>query len=204
MTDVSSIWRFNLVPGLSEDPRQGACMMSALSWLHEGTLDDHPRCVCPVLAEFCRHANDTLDETDRQRLKLFIPRLAGSRDPRARAKRARIIVDTVARAFPESGSYPRQLQGHLSDWHGADRLIKGRHYEHSMTAAGILLAMLYGARSSRALVADTIFAAMNKALVAGKQGEIDPVVAAEAMDRFEEARAGGPGAIRLDALVLGV
>jgi hypothetical protein len=89
-------------------------------------------------------------------------------------------------------------------WHGADGLIKGRHYERSMTAAGILLAMLYGARSSRVLVAGTIFAAMDKALAAGKQGEIDPMVAAEAMGRFEGARSGRPGAIRLDALVLGV
>ena len=76
--DLNEIWRFDLVRGFTRDPSHGACLLTAVSWLVDGKLTDRPRCVCPLLAQFGRHANDILYQKDRQRLKAFIYRLGGS------------------------------------------------------------------------------------------------------------------------------
>src|ERR1700729_4123054 len=95
--DLNEIWRFDLVRGFTRDPSHGACLLTAVSWLVDGKLTDRPRCVCPLLAQFGRHANDILYQKDRQRLRAFIYRLAGSRDSSAIERRARIIVDGIMR-----------------------------------------------------------------------------------------------------------
>jgi hypothetical protein len=72
-----NVWRFDLVAaGESPDPVNGNCVMSAVSWFTDGTLSDHPPCACPVLAACCRVVNDGSQEEHRQKLKVFIPRLA--------------------------------------------------------------------------------------------------------------------------------
>jgi hypothetical protein len=81
--DVNRIWRFELVRGYSPNPREGACLLTAVSWLVHGKHSDQPPCVCPVLAQFGRITNDIFETEDRQRLKGFIYRLAGSRDAAA-------------------------------------------------------------------------------------------------------------------------
>ena len=95
--DLNEIWRFDLVRGFTRDPSHGACLLTAVSWLVDGKLTDRPRCVCPLLAQFGRYANDILYQKDRQRLKAFIYRLGGSRDSSAIERRARIIVDGIMR-----------------------------------------------------------------------------------------------------------
>ena len=95
--DLNEIWRFDLVRGFTRDPSHGACLLTAVSWLVDGKLTDRPRCVCPLLAQFGRYANDILYQKDRQRLKAFIYRLGGSRDSSAIERRAHIIVDGIMR-----------------------------------------------------------------------------------------------------------
>ena len=95
--DLNEIWRFDLMRGFSGDPSQGACLLTAVSWLVDGKLTDRPKCVCPLLAQFGRHANDILYQRDRQRLRAFIYRLAGSRDLSVIERRTHIIVDGIMR-----------------------------------------------------------------------------------------------------------
>jgi hypothetical protein len=82
MQDITSIWRFDLTKGRSKHPRNGACVMSAVSWLTDGTLNDKPSCVSPVIAELCQFLNDEMPDDERQRLKVSIPSSSAASIPR--------------------------------------------------------------------------------------------------------------------------
>jgi len=99
MTKPTDIWRFDLTRGASTTPRNGACLMDAISWLEYGKLGDEPECVCPVLAAYGRYLNDLFDDVTRQKLKVLIPRLAGSRDPVSAKIRADFIIEESIRRF---------------------------------------------------------------------------------------------------------
>ena len=97
--DLSDIWRFELRKGNSSDPRDGACLLDAVSYIEYGELGDHPPCVCPVLAAFGRGVNDAMSHEGRQRLKIFIPRLVGTVDPEAVQPRAEYLAWQAVRVF---------------------------------------------------------------------------------------------------------
>jgi hypothetical protein len=78
MMDVNTIWPFHLTRGHSKDPRQGACLMDAISWFEYGMLNDHPPCVSPILVILGQVANDWSDDGQRQTLKRLIPKLVGT------------------------------------------------------------------------------------------------------------------------------
>lgn len=81
--NLEALWPFQLTRGHSKDPRKGACLLDAVSWFEDGCLNDKPTCVSPVLARLGHFANDVLDDTGRQELRRFIPRLVGPVDERA-------------------------------------------------------------------------------------------------------------------------
>jgi hypothetical protein len=91
------IWQFNLRRGNSFDPRNGACLLDAVSWFEYGKLGDHPECVCPVIAAYARRLNDDLPDGERQELKRFLPRLVGTVDVTAEKDRAEYAVRRVIR-----------------------------------------------------------------------------------------------------------
>jgi hypothetical protein len=99
MVDINEIWKFELRKGNSKNPREGACLLDAVSWLEYGTLGDHPACVCPVIAAFGRGINDAMSDEGRQRLKLFIPRLVGTVDPEHERERAEYLAWQAIRVF---------------------------------------------------------------------------------------------------------
>ena len=41
--DINNIWQFELRKGNSNNPKDGACLLDAVSWFEYGTLGDHPR-----------------------------------------------------------------------------------------------------------------------------------------------------------------
>jgi len=99
MTDITTIWQFDLRRGNSPDPREGACLLDAVSWFQYGMLGDHPPCTCPVQAAFGRPINDFLSDAGRQRLKIFIPRLVGTVDPASEPARAEYLAWRAIRVF---------------------------------------------------------------------------------------------------------
>lgn len=99
MTEIGDLWRFDLRRGNSENPREGACLLDAVSWFEYGTLGDHPPCVCPVIAAYARPVNDALGHADRQRLKVFLPRLVGTVDPESEQARAEYLAWQAIRVF---------------------------------------------------------------------------------------------------------
>ncbi len=98
-TDVTNIWEYKLTRGGSSDPHYGACMMDAVSWFAYGELGDHPACVSPVLAGYCRAINDLMSDTDRQQLRAYIPSLINSVDPAAENERAEYLARQALTIF---------------------------------------------------------------------------------------------------------
>src|SRR5262245_9606319 len=80
MENGDSIWPFALTVGASEQPKDGACLMSVVSWLVYGDLSDQPACVSEVVAEVARSVNDLLPDYRRQALKSRIPQLIDTND----------------------------------------------------------------------------------------------------------------------------
>ena len=75
------------------------CLMEATAWIAGESWSDHPQCVCPVLAAFCRLWNDALDDNTRDRLlKPFVVRLIGTRStPEVESKRSFLALDWLVR-----------------------------------------------------------------------------------------------------------
>jgi len=77
--DFERLRGFELKRGNHDRPEDGLCVLEAVAWFEGEPHSDHPRCVCPVLAHFCRAFNDRLGER-RQDLVPYIPRLANTAD----------------------------------------------------------------------------------------------------------------------------
>ncbi len=87
--------------GMHADFEAGMCLLEATAWIAGEPWSDHPACVCPVLAAFGRSWNDSLNETDRNRiLKPFVARLVGTRStPEVQDARAFMAADWAVRTF---------------------------------------------------------------------------------------------------------
>ena len=78
----------------------GACVMELVSYVAGEPWSDHPECACPVLTSFMVAWNDSLNDTDRQRLKPYIPRLVGTRStPDVESVRSWLACDWLVRTF---------------------------------------------------------------------------------------------------------
>ncbi len=99
--DISKIWHYSLRQGPSHDPASGACLFDAGMWLVYGRIGDNPPCSCPVIRAYGIRLNDRMPDAVRQRLKPFILRIVGNRDPEAEEARTRFIVlETARRVVP--------------------------------------------------------------------------------------------------------
>jgi len=68
-----------LAKGQHDIPADGMCAVEAAAWIAGEGFSDHPSCVSPVIAAFCRSWNDDLPQADRNRLLLpLVPRIVGT------------------------------------------------------------------------------------------------------------------------------
>ena len=72
--DFDALTQFELKGGNHARAEDGLCVMEAVAWFAGEWHSDHPACVCPVIAHFCRAFNDRLGQR-RQELVPYIPRL---------------------------------------------------------------------------------------------------------------------------------
>lgn len=136
---MNDIWQFELRRGNSDDPRNGACLLDAVSWFEYGTLGDHPACVCPAIASYARQLNDVLPDDRRQELKRFLPRLVGTVDPIAvharvtyqKRRTIREIMPIYLRAAKKE--YLARLCEELSP---AATMVECEKADHEVIAAG--------------------------------------------------------------------
>ncbi|HVW35165.1 MAG TPA: hypothetical protein VHL53_21710 [Acidimicrobiia bacterium] len=73
--DLEMVW---LEAGAHPDSPDG-CLMEWVALLSGLPKTDRPRCINELVTSVAIHLNDTLDESSRQRLKEFIPRLLKAR-----------------------------------------------------------------------------------------------------------------------------
>jgi hypothetical protein len=99
--------------------------MELASMLAHESFSDHPRSVCPVIAEFLRTYNDTVDDDRRQDLYPYASLAVGTRGSRAlERRRARLCLETVDPRFP----YASRLRAHFRTHAGAHAaLALSRH-----------------------------------------------------------------------------
>lgn len=79
---LSLIQKMTLTEAAHNSIEAGACVMEAAAYIAGEPWTDHPDCVSPVIAAFCRSWNDTPEPYGspiRERLKVYLPRLVGSR-----------------------------------------------------------------------------------------------------------------------------
>src|SRR6266496_2292423 len=109
--DLSSI---HLSRGAHNTRDQGVCLLEAVAFFAGKAHTDHPPCVSPVLGHFGRAWNDALDDSTRQRLVPFIPRMVGTASDGADEARAWILTDWLARvcapAFLRTAGLTEQAQ----------------------------------------------------------------------------------------------
>jgi hypothetical protein len=75
-----------------------ACVMEAVSYVAGEPFSDHPACASPILTSFLISWNDNLNDTDRQMLKPYIPRLVGTNTGKRHEEvRAWMLTDWLAR-----------------------------------------------------------------------------------------------------------
>ena len=99
MTKVIDIAKVVLSSGAHAPPNGAfeACVMELSSYLAGEPWSDHPACVSPVLGEFLRSWNDSLDNKTRQKLKPYAARVIGTSGDGKDDQRAWMAVDWLAR-----------------------------------------------------------------------------------------------------------
>ncbi len=99
MTSHLDLSTIHLEKGAHETRDSGVCLLEAAAWFAGREHSDYPPCVSPVLGTFGRAWNDALDDTTRQRLIPYIPRMVGTAGDGADELRAWMLTDWLARVF---------------------------------------------------------------------------------------------------------
>ena len=73
--------------------------MEAVSFLNGEKWTDMPECACPVIARFCRHLNDKMDQGFRDRLLGYAPRLIGTASPEHEIERVEFLAWRAVKTF---------------------------------------------------------------------------------------------------------
>ena len=99
--NIADLWKYELRKGPTDHPANGACLFDAGMWLLYGKIGDDPPCSCPVIRRYAISLNDYLPDAERQRLKPYILRVVGNRDPQNELARQRyIVLETARRIVP--------------------------------------------------------------------------------------------------------
>jgi hypothetical protein len=153
-----------LSAGSHPSPRSGMCAVELASLLAGEPFSDHPRSVCPVVAEFVRTYNDRLGADRRQDLVPYAARIVGTCGDRAleRARAARCAAWALARM--DRRREPRRLR----------RVAEGRAGRLRRTRE---LAARAAARSTHG-VSDTSHAAalalLDELIALGRRADVTP------------------------------
>jgi hypothetical protein len=122
-----------LAHGAHKEREQGLCLMEAVAYFAGLPHSDHPKCSSPALTEFGIRINDSMNESERQRLKPFIPRLVGTNDQTKERTRYRILCWAAVTEFAPAAlrlvkdekceAFAKRLEGlPRYDWQAAKRI----------------------------------------------------------------------------------
>ena len=113
---------------------EGHCALELVSWIAGEPWSDHPACVSPVLGDFCRNWNDSLDDVIRQRLKPYLPRLVGTAgDKAADKRRSWMAMDWLTReCAPAFMDLTPSLAAHAASLRGLPEICDKASLDSSM------------------------------------------------------------------------
>lgn len=174
---------FTLSKSSHSGPAEGMCVMEMVSFLAGEEWSDMPPCASPVVARFCQVVNDRFDQSVRDRLQAYVPRLIGTVSPEHEQERAEFLAWQAIRVFAPIALRSAGMNGH------ADALAG---FEGTLSAA---------ARAADA--ADAADAAADAAAYAARASADAAYAAYAAYAAADAARAGGVEAMfsTLDGLL---
>ncbi len=100
MSTSETAWldHLTLAQGSHDGPNGEACVMEAVSYIAREPWSHHPVCASPIITSFLISWNDSMNDTDRQMLKPYIPRLVATRTTKVdETARAWMLTDWLAR-----------------------------------------------------------------------------------------------------------
>jgi hypothetical protein len=116
-----------LVDGAVPGPNGQACVMQAVAYIAEEPWTDHPECASPIITLFLIRWNDAMNDTDRQMLKPYIPRIVGTRTSSAdEDARAWMLTDWLARECAPAWLRLAGLTAHAELLEGLAPIVSSR------------------------------------------------------------------------------
>lgn len=91
----------NFTPSVGDHPEgsQELCAMEYVAFLAGEKHSDSPECACPVIAAYVRALNDNMPDQWRYKLRGYLLRLIGNRDPAHERERAEYLAFQAGRVF---------------------------------------------------------------------------------------------------------
>lgn len=130
--------RVTLVKGAGERGHGQLCVMSLAALIAGERHSDHPHAVSPLIRRFAIAINDALPDAERQRLKLFAPRMVGTDDmhdkDRARLLLSILTGEIVPALRAEDAKYWLAAPGDVHDPTAALEDLVGRTLQQARKA----------------------------------------------------------------------
>ena len=99
LDDLKTLKLPPLSKGKHRSPEDGLCAMEMVAYLERLPHSDAPECTCPLLREYVIKINDMCSDSDREKLKPYLPRLVGTVSPAHKQARAGIFVWAAIHRF---------------------------------------------------------------------------------------------------------
>lgn len=138
--EVTGVWPFMLARGYITRKQESVCLLQAASWLSTGQVDYGIAGICPVIQRFGTSINDILTDADRQVLKVFPARIAGTFDPSAEAMRKEAILRHVMQVVDIIGRN-QAIDSHSSWLMSYMDALNGQPEPHSKETLDLLVSV---------------------------------------------------------------
>ena len=133
--DLADLDLLVLAHGSHSSRAQGVCLQEAVAWFAGEKHSDHPACTDSVVAAYARRLNDVMPDEQRQRLRPFIPLLAGTSNGCPPATRAILCADKAVRVFAVSALNAAGFDHWADQLAALDPITDGRAADAATRAA---------------------------------------------------------------------
>ena len=99
LDDLKTLKLPPLSKGKHQSPEDGLCAMEMVAYLERLPHSDAPECTCLLLSEYVVKINDVCSDSDREKLKPYLPRLVGTVSPAHEQARAEIFAWAAIHRF---------------------------------------------------------------------------------------------------------
>ena len=99
LDDLKTLKLPPLLKGKHKSPEDGLCAMEMVAFMERLPHSDAPECTCLLLSEYVVKINDVCSDSDREKLKPYLPRLVGTVSPAHEQARAEIFAWAAIHRF---------------------------------------------------------------------------------------------------------